>query len=93
VTEKTLVLPVKIIDEPSELTEPADIESDPAESETPIAIIRTLIAFMTTALFDLFPLQKAKIHAILEETSNPFSNIHQSLTRRPKHTLYIQPVK
>jgi hypothetical protein len=73
VTEKNPVLPVKIIDEPSELTEPADIESDPAESETPIAIIRTLIAFMTKALFDLFPLQKAKIHAILKETSNPFS--------------------
>ncbi|KAJ3631875.1 hypothetical protein MTP99_012980 [Tenebrio molitor] len=63
------VLPVKIIDQPAELTEPADIESDPAESETPIAIVRTLIAFMTKALFDLFRLQKAKIQAILEQTS------------------------
>ncbi|CAH1384286.1 unnamed protein product [Tenebrio molitor] len=69
VTETTPVLPVKIIDQPAELTEPDDIESDPAESETPIAIIRTLIAFMTKALFDLFPLQKAKIQAILEQTS------------------------
>jgi hypothetical protein len=69
VTETTPVLPVKIIDQPAELTEPADIESDPAESETPIAIVRTLIAFMTKALFDLFRLQKAKIQAIPEQTS------------------------
>jgi hypothetical protein len=69
ITDPTPVPPVKIANPPSELAEPADIETDPAVCEPPVGIIRGLIAFVTKTLFDLFPMQRAKIQVILEQTS------------------------
>jgi hypothetical protein len=75
ITDQIPVLPVKIVDSPSDLAKPAAIETDPADCEPPIGVIRGLIAFVTKTLFDFFLMQRAKIQTILAQTSKAVFNV------------------
>ncbi|KAH0809408.1 hypothetical protein GEV33_013383 [Tenebrio molitor] len=79
ITDDTPVLPVKIIDPPAEFADPCSPSDDSEASdplmEAPLAVVKGIISFTMKALFDLFPLQKAKIQKILEETSKAVFNV------------------
>jgi hypothetical protein len=79
ITDDTPVLPVKIIDPPAEFADPCSPSDDSDASdplmEAPLAVEKGIISFTMKALFDLFPLQKAKIQKILEETSKAVFNV------------------
>jgi hypothetical protein len=70
---------VKIIDPPAEFAVPCSPSDDSEASdplmEAPLAVVKGIISFTMKALFDLFPLQKAKIQKILEETSKAVFNV------------------
>jgi hypothetical protein len=60
---------IKIINPPAEFADPVDPDSSNAEPEYTSTVVQPLMAFLTKTLFDLFPLQRPKIQAILEQTS------------------------
>jgi hypothetical protein len=70
---------VKIIDPPAEFADICPPSDDPDVSDTqmeaPLAVVKGIISFTMKALFNLFPLQKAKIQKILEETSKTVFNV------------------